>query len=307
MQWTFLTFFTIFELGSAICGAASSSYMLIVGRAIAGIGSSGLLNGAFTILHASFPARRLPGIFLDVALLTMANWEALTGILMGITQLGSLSGPLIGGALTQHASWRWCRFVARLYYNLRANNSRFLYQPPLRSRDIPSPIPHPHPRRPYGNLEIPTHHHLPALPRHTRLHPIRRDDDPTPLRPELGRNILPLAQCHNHRPLLRHLRHIPRLPPVGVPQRHSRTDPAGTRQETRYLVQLSKLRIHDRLRHVLHILPPHVLPSRPRRIPNQERRGSPPGYRDDDRLRYAFRRSRYVRPHLTSIIYKQRN
>ncbi len=76
MQWTFLTFFTIFELGSAICGAASSSYMLIVGRAIAGIGSSGLLNGAFTILHASFPAQRLPSISLHVALLTMANWSS---------------------------------------------------------------------------------------------------------------------------------------------------------------------------------------------------------------------------------------
>lgn len=111
MQWTFLSFFTIFELGSALCGAASSSYMLIVGRAIAGIGSSGLLNGAFTILHASFPARRLPGMSLLflVLLLSWLTGAALTGILMGITQLGSLSGPLIGGALTQHASWRWCK------------------------------------------------------------------------------------------------------------------------------------------------------------------------------------------------------
>ncbi|KAL3478143.1 major facilitator superfamily domain-containing protein [Aspergillus californicus] len=95
-KWTFIAFFTVFELGSALCGAAQSSNMLIVGRAFAGIGSSGLFNGAFTILYASVPS---------------ATRDALTGILMGIAQLGILCGPLIGGALTQHASWRWCFYI----------------------------------------------------------------------------------------------------------------------------------------------------------------------------------------------------
>ena len=58
-QWTFLSFFAVFELGSVICGAASSSTVLIVGRAIAGMGASGLLNGGYTIVHASVaPARQ---------------------------------------------------------------------------------------------------------------------------------------------------------------------------------------------------------------------------------------------------------
>lgn len=39
-QWSFLVFFGIFELGSVLCGAAISSVMLIIGRAIAGFGGS---------------------------------------------------------------------------------------------------------------------------------------------------------------------------------------------------------------------------------------------------------------------------
>lgn len=50
-----MIFIAIFELGSTICGAAQSSKMLIVGRAIAGMGTSGMVNGALTILSASVP------------------------------------------------------------------------------------------------------------------------------------------------------------------------------------------------------------------------------------------------------------
>ena len=39
----------------------------------------------------------------------------LLGILMGVSQLGLLSGPLIGGALTEYASWRWCTFRILLF------------------------------------------------------------------------------------------------------------------------------------------------------------------------------------------------
>lgn len=66
--------------------------MLIVGRAVAGIGASGLQNGALTILAGCVP---------------MAKRPALMGVIIGGGQLGLVGGPLFGGLLTQYASWRW--------------------------------------------------------------------------------------------------------------------------------------------------------------------------------------------------------
>ncbi|KAL6713713.1 hypothetical protein ACLMJK_008205 [Lecanora helva] len=59
-KWTWLTFFLIFEVGSLICGVATSSAMLIVGRVIAGLGTSGILNGALLIVAECAPMQRRP-------------------------------------------------------------------------------------------------------------------------------------------------------------------------------------------------------------------------------------------------------
>jgi MFS family permease len=45
----FLSAIGLFEIGSAICGAATSSKAFIVGRAIAGWGSAGIFGGAIVI------------------------------------------------------------------------------------------------------------------------------------------------------------------------------------------------------------------------------------------------------------------
>ncbi|KAI8263994.1 Efflux pump afoB [Colletotrichum sp. SAR11_239] len=95
-KWSFLAFFAIFEIGSLICAIATSSSMFIVGRTIAGAGSSGLANGALTIISCIMPTR---------------EQAKFLGLNMGIGQLGLALGPVVGGLFTEYVSWRWCFYI----------------------------------------------------------------------------------------------------------------------------------------------------------------------------------------------------
>ncbi|KAK9780242.1 putative MFS transporter [Seiridium cardinale] len=96
LKWSFLCSVSVFEIGSLVCGVAPSSLALIIGRAVQGLGAAGITGGCYTI--ASFIVRP-------------ARVPAITGLLGSVFTLASVAGPLLGGAFTSNASWRWCFYI----------------------------------------------------------------------------------------------------------------------------------------------------------------------------------------------------
>ena len=87
---------SLFAAASAWCGFASDIRHLIAARALQGVGGAMLVPGSLAIISAAFPtAQRGKAI---------GTWSGFTGITAAI-------GPVLGGWLVQHFSWRWVFFI----------------------------------------------------------------------------------------------------------------------------------------------------------------------------------------------------
>jgi EmrB/QacA subfamily drug resistance transporter len=86
----------IFAVASAACGAAMSIRELVIARSVQGIGAALLVPGSLSIISASFDEKTRGQ--------AIGTWSGFTAITTAI-------GPVMGGWLIQHASWRWAFFV----------------------------------------------------------------------------------------------------------------------------------------------------------------------------------------------------
>lgn len=66
--------------------------MLIVGRALAGLGAAALFSGGMNIIAPSVPLRK------------RAPYIALLSSMLGVS---NVAGPPLGGVLTDRLGWRW--------------------------------------------------------------------------------------------------------------------------------------------------------------------------------------------------------
>lgn len=67
------------------------------------------MNGGFTMIHSSIPPERRPGMLgFFMACKLQTNECSSVALTQLVGNLGAACGPLIGGAITEFASWRWC-------------------------------------------------------------------------------------------------------------------------------------------------------------------------------------------------------
>src|SRR5262245_31862622 len=92
----FLAGVVVFTLSSILCGLAPNSLVLIIGRAIQGIGAAFLVPGSLAIITATFDGEER-----GRAIGTWSGFSAITTAL----------GPVLGGWLIEHVTWRAVFFL----------------------------------------------------------------------------------------------------------------------------------------------------------------------------------------------------
>jgi MFS family permease len=92
----FATGVVLFAAASIWCGLSLNISQLIFARALQGVGAALLVPGSLAIISASFHSRERGR--------AIGTWS-------GFTSITAAAGPVLGGFLIEHGSWRWVFFI----------------------------------------------------------------------------------------------------------------------------------------------------------------------------------------------------
>jgi EmrB/QacA subfamily drug resistance transporter len=101
----FLASIVLFLIGSTLCGMAGTGMLggpdngmvqLIGFRALQGLAAGGLMVGVMAIIGDLVPPRE------------RGKYQ---GLMAGIMAIAMVAGPLVGGFITDHLSWRWAFYI----------------------------------------------------------------------------------------------------------------------------------------------------------------------------------------------------
>ncbi|KAJ6034195.1 Major facilitator superfamily domain general substrate transporter [Penicillium canescens] len=86
----------VFAIGSAMAGAANSLRLILAGRLIQGIGGGAIPLMAELIISDQLPLQQRPQML---------------GMVMATSCLGLVFGPILGGVIVNHSTWRWIFYL----------------------------------------------------------------------------------------------------------------------------------------------------------------------------------------------------
>lgn len=86
----------LFLLGSALSGASTGMGFLVFGRVVQGLGAGAVLPITLTLIGEMY---------------SLENRARVQGFISGVWGVSGLLGPLLGGLIAEHASWRWVFYL----------------------------------------------------------------------------------------------------------------------------------------------------------------------------------------------------